>query len=200
FVDVEGWYRITPYEAVVASPYDLGASTTAGMAAALPSELGAWHQAGPDQDLGADPAVTYYLKQPTVALQRTYQDGAGQEVDLVLIGNRGQDSFLLFSHTPETCYPGRLWQIVENRRESAFLDERQMVAQYLLTRHAESGEQLLVLYWYLWQSPARDPEDGVLSLRVNVRLAPGESPTAGLERAWDLVRALFPATVAWERF
>ncbi len=200
FVDIEGWYRITPYETVVLSPYDLGADSTQAMAAALPATLGAWQQVGPDGYIGDDPAVVYYLGQPTVALQRTYQAPDGQTVTLALIGNKGEESFLLFSHTPETCYPGRLWQVVEHRRESALLDERPMYAQYLLTEQAQTGERLLTLYWYLWDSPQRDSREGVLSMRVNLFLQPGQSEEEALARAWDFVRVLFPHTLPWERF
>jgi hypothetical protein len=66
---------------------------------------------GEDRYVADDPAVVFYLKNPSVALERTYQDPSGQQLTLTLIGNRGEDSYLLFSHTPETCYPGRLWQV-----------------------------------------------------------------------------------------
>jgi len=200
FVDVEGWYRITPYETVVQSPFDLTAESTETMAAALPSTLGEWQQVGPDQYIGDDPAVVYYLGQPTVALQRTYQGPSGQRVTLALVGNKGEDSFLLFSHTPETCYPGQLWQVAENRRESAALDDQPMHAQYLLTEHAQTGEQLMVLFWYLWDNPQRDSQDGVLSIRVNLFLAPDQTEEEALAQAWEFVRVLFPQTIPWERF
>jgi hypothetical protein len=200
FVDTEGWYRITPYETVVRSEYDLTGSTTEEVAQALPTTLGQWQQIGQDEYLGDDPAVVFYLKHPTVAFQRTYEEPAGQRVTLAVIGNKGEDSFLLFSHTPETCYPGRLWQVVENRRESAMLDEQPMHAQYILTEHAETHEKLMVLFWYLWDSPQRDSQDGVLSIRVNLFVPPEQSEEAILDRAWDFVRELFPATVPWERF
>jgi len=200
FVDVEGWYRITPYETAVRSPYDLTAQTTEAMAQTLPRTLGKWRQVGEDQFIGDDPAVVFYLKHPTVALQRTYEDPSGQRLTLALIGNRGEDSFLLFSHTPETCYPGRLWNVVENRRESALLDEQPIYAQYLLTEHAPTGNRLMVLFWYLWDDPQRDSQEGVLSMRVNLFLAPDQTEEEALERAWDFVRTLFPATVPWERF
>jgi hypothetical protein len=170
------------------------------MAGALPMTIGDWQKAGQDEYVGDDPAVVYYLKHPTVALQRTYQDPAGNRLALTIIGNRGEDSFLLFSHTPETCYPGRLWEVVESRRESALLSGQPMYAQYLLTQQAETGERLMVLYWYLWDSPQRDPQEGVLSIRVNVFLSSGEGQEAVLQRAWDFVRALFPAAVPWDRF
>jgi Protein of unknown function (DUF3485) len=200
FLDIEGWYRITPYETVVRSPYDLTADTTEAMAATLPTTLGTWQQLGVDEYIGDDPAVVFYLKQPTVALQRTYQDPSGRQITLAIIGNKGEDSYLLFSHTPETCYPGRLWQVIENRRESALLDDQPMYAQYLLTQHAETGEQLLVLFWYLWDNPQRDAQDGVLSMRLNLFLGPGESKEIVLARAWDFIRQIFPSTVRWERF
>ena len=200
FLDVEGWYRITPYETVVQSNYDLSGESTGAIAAAIPSEIGIWSQVGPDRDVGDDPAVVFYLNHPTVALERAYRDPSGQELTLTIIGNKGEDSYLLFSHTPETCYPGRLWQVVENRRESAMIGGQPMHAQYLLTEHSETGQRLMVLFWYLWDDPQRDSEDGVLSVRVNLFVAPGESEEIALNRAWEFVRLLFPSTVAWDRF
>jgi len=200
FVDVEGWYRITPYETVVRSACNLSADSSEAMAAALPVTVGDWRQAGPDKYVGDDPGVVFYLGQPTVALQRTYRDGSGRSLTLVLLGNKGEDSFLLFSHTPETCYPGRLWQGLISRRESALLDDQPMSAQYLLSQQAQTGEKLVVLYWYLWDTPRRDPEDGVLSMRVNLFVPPGQSEEAVLAWGWDFIRSLFPQTVPWERF
>jgi hypothetical protein len=203
FLDVEGWYRITPYETVVRSPYDLSGKTTEAMAEALPTQIGEWQQVGEDEYIGDDPAVVFYLKHPTVALQRHYRDASGQELALAIIGNEGEDSFLLFSHTPETCYPGRLWQVVESRRESAPPrggEQRPIHAQYLLTEQAETGQRLVVLFWYLWDNPQRDARDGVLSLRVNLFPAPDQTEEEVLARAWDFVRALFPSVIPWERF
>jgi hypothetical protein len=200
FLDVEGWYRITPFETVVRSRYDFGGDTTEAIALAIPPTLGEWKQVGPDQYIADDPGVILYLKQPTVALERAYQDSQGQSLNLTIIGNKGDDSFLLFSHTPETCYPGRLWQVVESRQESALLDDHLMHAQYLLTQHAETGERLMVLFWYLWDDPQRKSEEGVLSLRVNLFVPPDQSEEAVLARAWDFVRELFPSTIPWERF
>jgi hypothetical protein len=200
FLDIEGWYRITPYETVVRSRYDLTGDTTEAIARALPATLGDWQQVGGDQYIGDDPAVVEFLNHPTVALQRVYEDAAGHKVTLDIIGNKGEDSFLLFSHTPETCYPGRLWQVIEKRRESALLDGEPMHAQYLLTQHAQSGYKLMVLFWYLWDSPQRSSVDGVLSVRVNVYLPSDGDEGASLEQAWGFIRELFPETVPWDRF
>lgn len=200
FLDVEGWYRITPYETAVRSHFDLRGDSTEAIAASIPSSMGAWTQVGKDRDVGDDPAVVFYLNHPTVALERAYRDPSGAELTLTIIGNKGEDSFLLFSHTPETCYPGRLWQIVENRREIAMIGGQPMHAQYLLTEHVETGQKLMVLFWYLWDDPERDSKDGVLSVRVNRFLSPGESEKIALNRAWEFVRLLFPETIPWDRF
>jgi hypothetical protein len=200
FVDVEGWYRITPYETAVRSALDLTGDTTEDIAAAIPTSLGGWKQIGEDEYVADDPAVVYYLKHPTVALQRKYRALSGQVVTLAIIGNKGEDSFLLFSHTPETCYPGRLWQVVENRRESALLDDQPMYAQYILTEHAQTGQKLMVLFWYLWDNPRRDSSEGVLSIRVNLFLAENQSEEQALDQAWSFVREILPAAVPWERF
>jgi hypothetical protein len=200
FLDVEGWYRITPYETVVQSRLNFSGDSTDAIAAAIPSELGSWKQIGPDRDVGDDPAVVFYLNHPTVALERAYRDPAGHELTLTIIGNKGEDSFLLFSHTPETCYPGRLWQVTENRRESAMIGGLPMHAQYLLTEHLETGQKLMVLFWYLWDDPQRESKDGVLSVRINLFLSPDETKETALNRAWEFVRLLFPATIPWNRF
>lgn len=200
FADVEGWYRITPYETALRSPYDWTADSTQKLGAALPSSIEGWQQVGPDQDVVNDPSIVYYLGHPTVALRRSYIAPDGLALTLSVIGNKGDDSFLLFSHTPETCYPGRLWQVVEARRESAQIDDRPMHVQYLLTQHAETGQKLMVLYWYLWDNPQRDAGHGVLSVRVNLIVPPGQDEQAILSRAWEFIRTLFPATVAWNRF
>jgi hypothetical protein len=90
--------------------------------------------------------------------------------------------------------------VIETRRESAPLDDGTMYAQYLLTEHAESKERLMVLFWYLWDNPRRDSKEGVLSIRVNLFIPQGDSEAEALDRAWDFVRELFPATIPWERF
>ena len=200
FLDVEGWYRITPYETVVRSPYDLGAGSSDEMARRLPDAVGDWRRVGRDRDESQDPAVVDLLKRPSLALSRVYRDSSGALLTLTLVGHSGDESFLLFVHTPDLCYPFSQWQVLDKRRDSAPLDDRPMWAQYLLVRHQQTGQRLAVLYFYLWTGPQRDPRDGVLSLRVNLTIPPGASESAARARAWDFVRALFPSTVPWDRF
>lgn len=200
FFDVEGWYRITPYEAAVRSAYDLTGDTTEAMAAGIPATLGGWRRVGADEDISDDPGVVAYLKEPTVALQRTYQDAAGHRLVLAIVGNEGADSFLLFSHTPETCYPGRLWRELDREQQSTLISGLPVHVNYLFMEQMESGERLVVMYWYLWDNAQRDARQGVLSMRLNLFVAPGEGAEAALARGWDFLRLLFPTVVTWERF
>ena len=174
--------------------------TVPPLAATLPARLGDWEQQGADQDLSQDPLVAQYLGGPRVALQRFYVNADGQTLALVCIGNRGEESFLLFSHTPEICYPSSRWHLLANRRDQALLDDHSIFARYLFAEHAETGQRLLTLYWYLWDNPERDSRQGVLSLRLNLHLLPGQSEAAARDRVWGFARLLFPATVAWQRY
>jgi len=200
FVDVEGWYRITPYETVVRSAYDLSGDANQALTEALPPSVGEWKQVGEDVYLNNDPAIIEFLGHPPVALSRTYQDSAGHYLTLSLLGNSGDDSFLLFSHTPETCLPGRLWQISAKGRVPVPIDDRSMYVQYLLTEYPGTDQRQIALYWYLWDRPERDSRAGVLSMRVYVLVSPEESKDTALDRAEGFIRALFPATIDWSRF
>jgi hypothetical protein len=102
FADVEGWYRITPYETVVRSPYDLTAESTEAMADAIPGTLGEWRQVGRDEYLADDPAIVRYLNHPPVALQRSYRDPSGQRLALVIIGKKTAFSFSAIPQRPAT--------------------------------------------------------------------------------------------------
>jgi hypothetical protein len=200
FVDVEGWYRITPFEAAVRSPYDLSGGTNETIGAALPASIGDWTSSGRDFDLRKDAGVQKFLADPPVAMQRDYSDASGQRLAFVIIGNKGDDSYLLFSHTPEICYPSSQWKVLVNEQASANLDTRPMYAHYLLTEYKASGQQMASLYWYLWTAPERDSKEGVLSMRVNVYLLKDQSAEEAAQRAWDFVRLLFPSTLNWKRF
>jgi hypothetical protein len=200
FLDVEGWYRITPYETVVRSAYDLAADANEALTADLPRRVDGWVQAGDDVYVNNDPSVIEYLGHPTIALSRTYQDSAGHYLTLSLLGNSGEDSYLLFSHTPETCLPGRLWKIVARDRKAIPIDDRSLYVQYLLTEYPGTDQRQIALYWYLWDTPERDSRAGVLSMRLYLFVSPGESEDDVLARAGDFLRQLFPSTIAWDRF
>ena len=68
--------------------------------------------------------------------------------------------------------------------------------------HGEASRpdgQLVVFYMYLWTSPARDAEHGVLSLRLTAPVAVAAKETFAL-LAGDFVPRLFSTTLEWRRF
>jgi hypothetical protein len=54
------------------------------------------------------------------------------------------------------------------------------------------------LYWYLWPDINRDPEQGVLTMRVHIPVVTTDEDAvaAGV----DFLRALFPQVISWHRF
>lgn len=190
FADVEGWYRITPHEAAVVSPYDL---TLEALPAALPMRLGPWQ--GEDRPIG--PEIVEWFDAPVVALQRAYTDERGRLVWVAIFGHRGPASFRLFEHTPASCYPLSGWSLSAQALEAVRLGKGTMYAQ---RSYARSGDdELVVLYWYLWDNPRRDPRDGVLSIRVSAPVAGSREETLRLLKE-DFIPRLFTAVIPWHRF
>jgi len=190
FADVEGWYRITSYEAAVVSPYDLSLSA---LPASLPMRLGPWE--GSDRPVG--PEIVEWFDAPVVALQRAYADAQGRLAWLAIFGHRGPSSFRLFEHTPASCYPLSGWSLTDQALETIQLGAGTLYAQ---RSYARSGDdELVVLYWYLWDNPRRDPRDGVLSIRVSAPVKGSREETLRMLKE-DFIPRLFTDVVPWHRF
>jgi len=190
FVDVEGWYRITPYEAAVVSPYDLSLD---GLPEELPMDLGPWH--GTDRPIG--PEIIQWFDAPLVALQRSYTDDKGRLVWLAIFGHKGPRSFRLFEHTPASCYPLSGWSLTDEALDTIPLKGGVMHVQ---RSYAQSGDdELVVLYWYLWDNPDRDPANGVLSIRVSAPVAGSREETLRMLKE-KFIPQLFTAVIPWHRF
>jgi hypothetical protein len=66
--------------------------------------------------------------------------------------------------------------------------------------YAHSGDdELVVLYWYLWDNPRRDPADGVLSIRVSAPIAGSREETLRMLKE-EFIPQLFTAVIPWHRF
>ena len=192
FADVEGWYRITRNERAVASPYDLRLSS---LPDALPTRIGDWTAT----DLPMNPQVTTLYDNPEVAFQRAYQNPAGDVVWLTLIGHRGAASFHLFEHTPTICYPLQGWSMVRESVDAVPLEGGSLYAQRGVARNETDGSQIAVYYWYLWDTEARDPKDGILSIRISSPILDSEDRAAALLEK-NFIPQLFPTVVPWRRF
>lgn len=194
FADTAGWYGRTSAEVALRSPIDwsLGA-----LPAALPHRLGPWQ----GEDRAEDPAVDVWLRDPDVSIARTYRRSDGALVWLTAFGSRGGRSYHLFEHTPDSCYPLGGWAIESFGARTVPLPggPRPLPVNFGTAHRAATDGTLVFVYLYLWDHPGRDPERGVVSLRLAAPVRGTADDTAALLTG-DFLPRLFPATLAWRRF
>ena len=187
-IDVAGWYEITPNERAVASPFDLSID---GLKA-LPQNAGRW--IGTPYDSGS--AVGEWFENPDLALSSIYRDERGHVVGFSAFGSRGRKSYFLFEHTPITSYPAAGWTLVEHGvAPMALGDSRIYVQKATLTK---AGERRIALYWYLWSDFNRDPEQGVLTMRLHIPVITTDADA--LDAGADFLRSIFTRVISWHRF
>ncbi len=192
FIDVEGWYQVTPYERAVAGPVDL--TLREGLAQEFPRNLGSWKAVG--ENLPLDPEVDRWFENPELAFLRLYENEEGDSIYLSIIGNRGGKSFRLFEHTPVTCGPGGGWKTTDEGLEPIEVGESTAYVRRVVGQR--EGTRRVVLFWYAWSSPERDSEDGLLSMGIHADVEETISET--LEKENDFFRLLFPMVLPWHRF
>ncbi len=187
-IDVAGWYEITPNERAVATPIEL---TIDGLKA-LPETLGEWH--GEPYTLGAE--VDAWFENPDLAVSSIYRDSRGHQLWLSAFGSRGQNSYYLFEHTPVTSYPAAGWTLVEKSVAPIAIGDKSLYVQKATL--SKDGERRVVLYWYLWSDLNRDPEQGVMTMRLHIPVVSTDADA--LVAGTDFLRTLFPQVVGWHRF
>ena len=187
-IDVAGWYEITPNESAVASPFDLSIE---GLTA-LPPQIGQWE--GAPYDYGT--AVNEWFENPDLALSSIYRDARGHQVWFSTFGSRGRKSYFLFEHTPITSYPAAGWTVIESGVTPITIGEKRIYTQKALLTIA--NERRVVFYWYLWSSFDRDPEKGIITVRLHVPVTSTDQDA--VDAGVDFIRALFPQVVTWRRF
>ncbi len=192
FIDVSGWYQITPYERAVAGPVDF--SVWEELTQKLPHNIGSWYALG--EDALPDQEMIKWFKNPDIAIMRLFTDGEGDWIYLSILGNRGSKSFSLFEHTPLTCYPANGWRTIDQGLEPIKIGDSEVYVQRFIGQNGE--KRLLILYWYLWTNPGRDPKDGVLSIRIHADIEGSIAET--LEREKAFFRLFFPVVLPWHRF
>lgn len=194
FADTAGWYQQTPAEVALRTPIDFSLRS---LPRSFPLALGPWLGA----DRPADPAVETWFRSPEVAIERTYRRPDGELVWVAAFGSRGDKSFHLFEHTPDTCYPLGGWAIdtFGTTRVDLRGGPRPLTVNQGVATHQGDGTRMVFLFLYLWDQPGRDSEDGVLSLRIAAPVT--DDPDATLTMlADDFLPRLFDTTLAWRRF
>lgn len=190
FVDTEGWYGRSRQEVAVASPVKLGLDD---LPEGLPLRLGAWT----GRDRPPDPEVARWFDKPEVVIQRTYTRADGERVWLSAFGSRGPKSFHLFEHVPELCYPLGGWTIDHFGLARLPMGPRSLPVNHGIASGSEG--KLVFFYLYVWDSPARDPERGTLSLRIAAPVTRSPEATFAM-LAQDFIPQLFSRTLRWNRF
>lgn len=187
-IDVAGWYEITPNERAVATPLDL----TIGGLKALPNQLGRWTSS--PYALGAE--VDRWFENPDLALSSVYRDAQGYQLWFSVFGSRSGKSYVLFEHTPITSYPAAGYTLIENSIASIPIGDKSIRVQKATL--AKEQDRRVVLYWYLWNDFNRDPEQGVMTMRVHIPVI--STDRDAFDAGADFLRALFPQVVTWKRF
>ena len=187
-IDVAGWYEITPNERAVGSPITL----TIDSLKALPPILGRW-QSEPIQ-LGGE--VDQWFENPDLALSSIYRDDRNHLLWFSVFGSRSKKSYVLFEHTPITSYPAAGWTLVEHGVAPIAIGEKSIYVQKATL--AKNGERRVALYWYLWNDFNRDPEQGVMTMRLHIPVVTTDDDA--MQAGADFLRALFPQVITWQRF
>lgn len=147
--DIDFWRR-TPRESIVVTPYDFHL----GNLDSVPLDADNWHGV----DVPAGPDVAEYLEPEQYVVRRYQREGAdGPALWLSLTGSRQAKSF----HPPPLCYT--TWQ-TEVGSTAIPLDGGDL---YALTLVVSQGERSYVmLYFYLWPDAARRFEDGMVMFKI----------------------------------
>jgi hypothetical protein len=187
-IDVAGWYEITPNERAVASPFDLSIENLK----TLPPQIGRWQS----EPFPLGNAVNEWFEDPDLALSAIYRDERGNQVWFSTFGSRGRKSYFLFEHTPITSYPAAGWTLLDSGITPIPIGEKNIFTQKALL--TIGNERRIVFYWYLWQNFDRDPEKGIITVRLHVPVTTTDQ--AAFNVGVDFIRALFPQVVTWRRF
>ncbi|MBM4457448.1 MAG: exosortase-associated EpsI family protein [Chloroflexi bacterium] len=179
--DVDNWQR-TDRERAVASPYNLSLSADLTQ---VPLTLGAWTGV----DVPQTNLEVFILLEPEQYVQRLYRLPDGRFVWLSLIGSRKSKSF----HSPQICYDTDGWQ-TDASSESVSLAAGELYAlRMVATKSFPAGgsAEHVVLYFYLWPSYSRNPQDGMVLVKVTAPMYDSLESTLALEK--DFLRTLFTA-------
>jgi len=187
-IDVAGWYEITPNESVIATPIDFSID---GLKK-LPDLLGRW-RSSPYQ-LGSE--VDLWFDNPDLAISTIYSDDRNHQLWFSIFGSRSKKSYALFEHTPITSYPAAGWTVVENGIAPVTIGDKTIrVQKATLTK---DNERRVAMYWYLWTDFNRDPEQGVLTMRLHIPVVTTDDDA--FQAGQDFLRQVFPQVVPWKRF
>ena len=156
--DLDFWQR-TPRERIVAATahFDLDHDLNS-----VPMTVGQW--------TGVDDPETnqevMILLEPEQYVQRMYQDTAGHQLWLTMVGGRNSQPF----HAPDICYDADGWQYNLGSQATTLPGGGDIYGLYLDATKNVSGEaehcRHVVDYFYLFPDNARDQNDGIVLFKL----------------------------------
>lgn len=179
--DIDTWRR-TDRERAVTSPFNFNLSADLK---ALPLQLGSWQ----GFEVRQTNLEVFILLEPEQYVQRLYARPDGKAVWLSLIGSRKSKSF----HSPQICYDADGWQTTAGSEPVKLADGQIYALRLLATKIGEDEEaQHAVMYFYLWPSYARDPQDGMVLVKVTSPIYDSVEETVALEQ--EFINELFTSS------
>jgi hypothetical protein len=170
--DVDNWQR-TERERVVTSRYDFRLEADLNQ---VPLQLGEWvGENTPQTNVEA-----LILLEPEQYIQRKYRLPDGRYLWLSLIGSRKSKSF----HSPQICYDTDGWK-TEVGSVAVPLGEGEAYALRLVARKEFEGgatARHVITYFYLWPSYARNPQDGMVLVKLTAPAHESVDETVALEQ------------------
>ncbi|PKO23697.1 MAG: hypothetical protein CVU38_02670 [Chloroflexi bacterium HGW-Chloroflexi-1] len=178
--DIDNWQR-TGRERAVTSPYDFNLESD--LAAQVPLTLGDWT----GTDVPQTNLEVFILLEPEQYVQREYKLPDGRFVWLSLIGSRKSKSF----HSPQICYDTDGWRTDANSEVVPLAQGEVYALQLVAEKTFTTGgvAEHVVLYFYLWPSYARNPQDGLVLVKLTAPVYGTVEETVALEK--DLFKLLF---------
>jgi hypothetical protein len=154
--DIDNWQR-TERERAVITPYDFSLD---GSLDDIPLQLGEWE----GKDVPQTNLEVFILLEPEQYVQRRYILPDGRYIWLSLIGSRKSKSF----HSPQICYDTDGWT-TDASSEPIPLGDGEVYGLRLVAEKAFSATasaEHVILYFYLWPSYERNPQDGMVLVKV----------------------------------
>jgi hypothetical protein len=182
--DVDTWQR-TERARLVRSPYDF---SLVGDLNRIPMALGEWT----GEDTPQTNLEVFILLEPEQYVQRKYTLPDGRFLWLSLIGSRKSKSF----HSPQICYDADGWR-TDSGSQPVRLDAGSIYALSLAAdKPMESGgtAQHVVIYFYLWPDASRNPQDGMVLVKLTAPVYGSVEESLEMERAF--LRLLFSSATA----
>jgi hypothetical protein len=140
--------------------------------------------------------VDQWFENPDLALSTFYRDDREHELWFSIFGSKSRKSYFLFEHTPATSYPAAGWTLEQQSVRRIAIDARTIAVQEAVL--SKGNERRIAFYWYLWNNFSRDPEAGLMTMRLHIPVISTDDDARAAGE--DFLREIFPQVVPWRRF